>query len=404
MPAHELVFTAGAFAALTRRLAAGDGRAEVPCALARLADRWDWLVADLSRDPAQATVLVAVRATHPEVLAEAVAVTAAEPASGSRVVLGVGTGPAAGHLAGVVQTTRVVEPLRAVRVIAPGMPRVNLVGRTDHPAALDRERFSRTIGALGEAAFARLRSLRFAVVGCGRLGSLVADHLAGYGVAGLTLIDHDVVERHNLGEMVSVTDDAIGRLKADALAEALRHARPAAPVTSVPVPIQSLNALFAAKEADVIVCCPDNPEARLVTARLAALYLKPVLDIGTGIVRGPAGRGTGLDVRWLLPGRCVACGDTDFTTPMRGVERLGSLRSLNTCAVGLGFTLLERFLRGELWGSVWLQGEIGTDGVPRFTPGTRPVDRRCHICGQAGAGDRGLSPTVAQPSRRTAAR
>jgi molybdopterin/thiamine biosynthesis adenylyltransferase len=63
----------------------------------------------------------------------------------------------------------------------------------------------------------RLRSLRLAVVGCGRFGSLVVDHIAAYGVARLTLIDPNVMERHNLGEMVGELDATLQPPKAAAL-------------------------------------------------------------------------------------------------------------------------------------------------------------------------------------------
>ncbi|MBA4063622.1 MAG: hypothetical protein C0501_07900 [Isosphaera sp.] len=396
MDTHELVLASAPFADLVRRLAAGADRVRAPCGLSRLADRWEWLVGRSEAEPADRPGLVAVRAAHPEVLGEAVRAAAAD----ARVVLGVGVGAAAGHLAGLVRLHGQTWPLAAVRVVAPGLPRLDLrPGPAGGPDGPTRERFSRTIGALGEAAFARLRALRFAVVGCGRTGSLVADHVAGYGVAGLALIDPDVVEPHNLGEMAGGLDGSVGRGKAEAVAERLRRGSPAGRVSAVAAPVESLDALFALKAADVVVSCPDNPAARVATARVAALYLKPVLDLGTGVVRGPGGRQAGVDVRWLLPGRCAGCvGGGDGSGAV--APRLGSLRSLNTWAVGLGFTLVEQFLtRRRSADSVWLQGDLSGDGLPGLLRPMMPADRDCRVCRARGDGDDGLtSPGVGVPT------
>ena len=399
MDTHELVLTSGALAALVRRLTAGRDRVRVSCGLSRLPDRWEWLVANVGIKPAEPPFLVAVRGTHPEVLAESVR-TAASESGGGRVILGVGVGPAAGHLGGLVCVDRTL-PLRAVRIIGPGLPRLTFGPPSpSRAAAPDRERFSRTIGALGEATFDRLRSLRFAVVGCGRTGSLVAEHVAAYGVAGLTLIDPDVMEPHNLGEMAGDLDAFLGSAKAAVIVESLRRFGLGTEVKAVTAPVQSLHALFAIKEADIVISCPDNPAARLATAGVAALYLKPVLDLGTGIMRGASGREMGLDVRWLPPGRCVAC----VGLPMAVSEprRLGSLRSLNTWAVGLGFMQLEQFLEGLLGEPVWLQGDVSADGVPRLGRMSVMPSRSCRLCAQAGRGDEGLN-TLGEVIREAAA-
>jgi tRNA A37 threonylcarbamoyladenosine dehydratase len=70
---------------------------------------------------------------------------------------------------------------------------------------------SRTSGALGADAFGRLRALRAAVVGCGRLGSLVAEALAASSVVALALIDPDVLEEHNLAGSAGVGAAYLGR-------------------------------------------------------------------------------------------------------------------------------------------------------------------------------------------------
>ncbi len=249
-------------------------------------------------------------------------------------------------------------------------------------------RFARSRGALGEAAFARLRSLRFAVVGCGRIGSLVAEQIASYRGAGLVLIDPDRLEPHNLGEMAGRLDDALGRPKASALAEGLAWDAARSTITAIPAPVQALHSLFAVKEADVVITCPDQQAARLAVSWLAALYLKPVLDLGRGIVRAEGGRGMGLDVRLLLPGCCLNCVGGNAGHPP---ERLGSLRSLNTWAVGLAFTLLEQFVAGHVPAGAWLQGDVTASGVSQLGQASLRPRPFCTICRNLGRGDAGLN-------------
>jgi hypothetical protein len=394
MITHELVLTTQAFTEMIRRVSSPDrGPEPLSCAVSRLPDRWEWLVSDNRAPKLDSSVVVLARGTHPETLPEAVRLAAPSHQERTCVVLGVGIGPAAGHFAGLIHAPGGIAELGAVRVVAPGLPRLSLGLAGAHapprqPPA-DRARFSRTIGVLGEDAFNRLRSLRFAVIGCGRTGSLVIDHLAACGVAGLTLIDPDVMEPHNLGEMAGELGEAMQRPKTTVLEEHVLRRGLGTAVKSVTGPVQSFEALFALKHADIFISCPDNAAARTATACVAALYLKPVLDLGTGALRGQTGREMGLDVRWLLPGRCVSClggarGETSEP------HRLGSLRSLNTWAVGLGLTVLEQFMSGVVTGPLWVQGNVEADGAPCSTRVKLPPGWGCRICAVTGHGDDGL--------------
>src|SRR5262249_4104834 len=131
--------------------------------------------------------------------------------------LGVGrhAGQAAGWVGGQVGLKRVPW----LNVVGPGMPLLNLLpsdrstGIAVTPSTV-REWWSRTIGALGEETWARLTNLHSAVVGVGRSGSVLAEAIAnGWGVERLSLIDPDLIEIHNLGEMLGVTAADRGRPK-----------------------------------------------------------------------------------------------------------------------------------------------------------------------------------------------
>ncbi|MGH8474944.1 MAG: ThiF family adenylyltransferase [Methylococcales bacterium] len=82
------------------------------------------------------------------------------------------------------------------------------------------ERWSRSVGALGEAPWRRLTAQRFALIGCGRSGSLLAAGLIRLGVADLALIDPDYVDVHTLGEADGVLLADLHRPKARSLGRA----------------------------------------------------------------------------------------------------------------------------------------------------------------------------------------
>jgi molybdopterin/thiamine biosynthesis adenylyltransferase len=272
------------------------------------------------------------------------------------------------------------------------------------------ERWSRTVGALGQDGWVRLSRLHYAVVGVGRSGSLLADAVAcGWG-AGVTLIDPDRLEMHNLGEMAGVGTTDLGRPKALAVARGLRRRVPAgSPVEAVAHSATRLPALHALRHSDVIVGCVDHDGARLALAALAVLFCKPYLDVATGIHGTGDSRRMGADIRLVVPGEhCLLClgGLADLAGAQRALtsadtegqfvrsrswrlERTGSLRSLNHLAVGLALRLWEDFITERLRGSTWLRAEVDPAGRPAIShsPGTVAG---CPLCPLLAQGEEGL--------------
>jgi molybdopterin/thiamine biosynthesis adenylyltransferase len=413
---HHLTISDPALRELLRRLAMNpDHVAVCPAGVSRLGDRTEWLVHALRRQPpwpdggARSVFVAADRIEH---LPGRLRATLAERlVDASTVVLALGIGRAAGHGAGVCRTGGVVLPLDGVGVVGPGMPRLAFspaTGVDAEPSEAERAVWSRTIGALGEAAWRRLRDLHVAVVGCGRSGSLAATALCRLGLRRLTLLDPDTVELHNVGEMDAVTQGDVGRRKVDAVREALRRDAPGeCRVDAVAESVLALPGLVAAKQADVLFCCVDDPGARLAAACLAALYLRPLVDVGSGIFFEPGGRRMGGDVRLVLPGCCLLClgGVGDFEQARRELladpglvspprvwrrQRAGSLRSLNGPAVLLALRLLEDLVGRRIVGSIWLHLEFTGAGIPTLEQGQPSVNHSCPLCALTARGDGGV--------------
>ena len=94
----------------------------------------------------------------------------------------------------------------------------------------ERARYDRQLRYFSDAAGAavapsecqrRLRDARVVVLGLGGLGSWAAYALACCGVGELVLVDHDRVEESNFNRQILYRERDVGRLKAEAAAEAL---------------------------------------------------------------------------------------------------------------------------------------------------------------------------------------
>jgi hypothetical protein len=290
--------------------------------------------------------------------------------------------------------------------------------------------WSRTIGALGESTWRRLAALHVAVVGCGRSGSLVANALVRIGVRELTLVDPDLLEAHNVGEMEGVRLSQVGLPKVAALARFLQEYAPRVSDRAHPCKIHavadsvlSLNGLVKVKRADAVFCCVDNPAARLATSFIATVYLRPLFDLGAAVLRhaganrdpqasalprsvSQAEVRVGADVRLVLPGqRCLLCfggipeidrartalletGTSVQTTPLEWrQQRTGSLRSLNGLAAQLALRLLEELVATRLQESTWLCLDGDPTGIPLLRRANGKQEGRCALCVLAGRGD-----------------
>ena len=107
---------------------------------------------------------------------------------------------------------------------------------TAAPAGLAAD-LERRFGGLrrlyGDAGYARLRSLRIAVVGLGGVGSWAVEALARSGVAGLVLIDLDQVAESNINRQVQALGDTVGLAKTEALRRRIADIHPACEVQGV---------------------------------------------------------------------------------------------------------------------------------------------------------------------------
>lgn len=170
--------------------------------------------------------------------------------------------------------------------------------------------FDRNVRAFGTAIQQTLGDLRIGIVGCGGIGSAVAEQLVRLGVRHLTLMDPDELTQSNLTRVYGSAVSDVGQPKVDVLA---RHLLGIASDLQCKT-VQSMLTLEPAARhligCDMVFGCTDDNAGRLVLSRLATYLLTPVIDCGVLLSSDAAGELTGIDgrVTTLSPGQaCLVC-------------------------------------------------------------------------------------------------
>jgi len=133
----------------------------------------------------------------------------------------------------------------------------------------------------GDAAYARLRSARIAVVGLGGVGSWTAEALARSGVAGLTLIDLDHVSESNINRQVQAVGATVGQSKGEALRDRIADIHPGCDVVLVDEFVDAGNwPGLLPGPVDALVDACDQVHAKLALAQWARQTRTPFVTVG----------------------------------------------------------------------------------------------------------------------------
>ncbi len=132
----------------------------------------------------------------------------------------------------------------------------------------------------------RLASAKVMVVGAGALGNEVLKNLALLGVGHIHVIDFDHIENSNLARSVLFRQADQGHPKAEAAARAVRDLNPHVNVRASHANVLTDLGLGEFLEADVVIGCLDNREARLWVNRCCWKVGTPWIDGGIQEING----------------------------------------------------------------------------------------------------------------------
>ncbi|MCC6909621.1 MAG: ThiF family adenylyltransferase [Phycisphaerales bacterium] len=144
------------------------------------------------------------------------------------------------------------------------------------------------LGQIGAEGQQRLLAAHAAVIGCGALGSGVADMLARAGVGRLTLVDRDLIELTNLQRQVlyDEQDLADGLPKAEAARRRLLRVNSSIRIDAIVDDVNPSNVEAVASGADVIIDGLDNFETRYLLNDVSVKYGVPYIYGGAVATHG----------------------------------------------------------------------------------------------------------------------
>lgn len=146
------------------------------------------------------------------------------------------------------------------------------------------ERFSRTIGVIGEDNFKKLNNSSVIVFGLGGVGGAVCEALVRSGVGTIALVDKDTVDITNINRQVIATTQTVGMRKTEAAEKRLLSINPDLKVIKydlfyLPETADEIDLT----EYDYAVDCIDNVTAKLELAVRCKQEGVPLISsMGTG--------------------------------------------------------------------------------------------------------------------------
>jgi adenylyltransferase/sulfurtransferase len=140
-------------------------------------------------------------------------------------------------------------------------------------------RYSRQIlcEQMGVEAQRRLCKSRVVLIGCGALGTVLADTLVRGGVGHVTICDRDFIEKDNLQRQILFDEDdlAANLPKAEAAAKKLRRINSDILIESMVTDVNSANIERLTEGADLLLDGTDNFETRYLINDLAVKSNRP---------------------------------------------------------------------------------------------------------------------------------
>jgi molybdopterin/thiamine biosynthesis adenylyltransferase len=248
------------------------------------------------------------------------------------------------------------------------------------PGLTAAERYARQtlFTGIGSAGQERLGKARVLVVGCGALGSVLANNLARAGVGRLRIVDRDYVEGNNLQRQVLYEEDDVrqGMPKAFAAAERLRRINSLIAVEPHATDVTAENIEELLDGVDVVLDGTDNFETRYLLndaclkAGIPWIYNGVIAAYGVTLTVLPH------DTACLrcvfperpLPGTTPTCDTVGVLNGIVGV--IAGMASTETLKLLVGS---DKLVRGMTWIDLW-ENTFERIELPRMED--------CPACGQ----------------------
>jgi adenylyltransferase/sulfurtransferase len=223
---------------------------------------------------------------------------------------------------------------------------------------LDRYSRQTLFGPIGKEGQERLRTSSVAIIGCGALGTFLANNLCRTGVGRLVIADRDFIELNNLQRQILFDEDDLARHlpKAIAAAEKLRRVNSEVKIEALVEDINADGIESLVRDVDLVLDATDNFETRYLLNDVCIKYLRPW--IYSGVI---ASYGVTMNI---IPGDtpCLRCIFPDMPQPgtTATCDTAGVLNGIVAAITGVASTEALKILlnsdktsRAMFWMDLW---------------------------------------------------
>jgi len=225
-------------------------------------------------------------------------------------------------------------------------------------SVLDRYSRQTLFGPIGKEGQQQLLASSVAIIGCGALGTILANNLCRAGIGRMVIADRDYIELNNLQRQILFDEDDIARRlpKAIAAAERLRRVNSEIKIEALVEDINADGIESLVQSVDLVLDATDNFETRYLLNDVSVKYARPW--IYSGVI---ASYGVTMNI---IPGDtpCLRCIFPEI--PMPGTtptcDTAGVLNGIVGAIAGVASTeaiklLLksEKVSRAMFWMDLW---------------------------------------------------
>lgn len=110
----------------------------------------------------------------------------------------------------------------------------------------------------------KLRNSKITLIGCGALGTTIANNLARCGIGNITIVDRDIIELNNLQRQSLYDENDIGMPKASTLSNKLKKINSDIKIKPIIVDLNNKNIEKIIKNSDLVLDGTDNMQIRFL--------------------------------------------------------------------------------------------------------------------------------------------
>src|SRR2546421_12058099 len=149
-------------------------------------------------------------------------------------------------------------------------------------ATIDRYSRQTLFGPIGKEGQERLHASRVTIIGCGALGTVLANNLCRAGIGHLVIADRDYIELNNLQRQILFDEDDITRRlpKAIAAAEKLRRINSDTIIEPLVEDINADGIESVVQDTVLVLDATDNFETRYLLNDVCVKYARPWIYSG----------------------------------------------------------------------------------------------------------------------------